>query len=104
MPEPFSAVGDTQTLAPNNTSVNADIANLVGADRVLVSNPSEVVCFARVQSVTGAGNASAANVPILGGSQGILKIRGDQTAGGTRVSVFAASSATVYVTPGVGGI
>lgn len=91
----IEAIGATQTLSPNATSVNADFTN--GAPSVLVTNAGVVTCFIRVQAVAGAGSATVADLPLLGGQAAVV----DATPGtlAMRVSVFAASPTTVYVTP-----
>lgn len=101
MPQPFIAIQPTASVTPNNTSVNVDFAP--GCESVLIVNTGAVTCFARVQAVAGAVAATVADIPIRAGGDGILGVNALLGGSGGRVSVFAAASTLVYVTPGSGG-
>lgn len=100
MSDGIQALGPTQALAPNNTSVNADFAS--GAPSVLVTNTGTAVCFVRVQPQAGAVAASVTDVPLLGGTAAVF----DAVPGTlvSRVSIFSAASLTAYVTPVQGAL
>lgn len=101
MRQPFAPVyGGTVAVSATTTSASGTLgAAGTAATALLVSNAGTVAVAVRVG--TGAQTATIADCVILGGQSRVLaKAPGADTV----AAITASGSATVYVTPGEGGV
>lgn len=95
---PFGPMqGGTVSISASTTS--ADEAIAVGQHQLHVANPTSAVAF--VRTGRGATAATAADFPVLPGTDRIISI---QPSHDMAAVILSAGTGTVYVTPGTGGI